>query len=101
MIPLQTEDIQKELLNLPKWTLKDEKWIERRYLFKEFLQGMHFVNEIAKISEERNHHPFITIQYKVVIVSLTSWNAKGLTKLDFDMVAKFEELYTKTSAVSS
>lgn len=101
MTPLQMEDIQKELLSLSKWTLKDEKWIERRYLFKEFLQGIQFVNEMAGLSEDLNHHPFITIQYKSVIVSLTSWNARGLTQLDFDIAAKFEEMYEKNSTVSS
>ncbi|MFD3448424.1 4a-hydroxytetrahydrobiopterin dehydratase [Microbacteriaceae bacterium 4G12] len=93
MTPLQTDEVQQKLLALPKWILKDKRWIERKYLFQEFLQGIQFVNQIAAFSEEKDHHPFITIQYKVVVVSLTSWNAKGLTALDFQMAEQFDTWY--------
>lgn len=85
--------ISQNLETLKKWQLKEEKWIERRFRFKDYLEGIRFVNKLAETAEEVNHHPFITIQYKLVIVELTSWSENGLTDLDFDVANQYEKLY--------
>ncbi|MGM0827383.1 MAG: 4a-hydroxytetrahydrobiopterin dehydratase [Bacillota bacterium] len=85
--------ISQNLETLEKWRLKEEKWIERRYRFKDYLEGIRFVNKLAEAAEEVNHHPLITIQYKLVIVELTSWSENGLTDLDFDVANQYEKLY--------
>ncbi|KAA0564367.1 4a-hydroxytetrahydrobiopterin dehydratase [Rossellomorea aquimaris] len=85
--------IYQNLETLEKWRLIEEKWIERRYRFKDYLEGIRFVNKLAEAAEEVNHHPFITIQYKLVIVELTSWSENGLTNLDFDVAKQYEKLY--------
>ncbi|RYG73356.1 4a-hydroxytetrahydrobiopterin dehydratase [Lentibacillus lipolyticus] len=92
---LNEEQIEKELENLPEWKRLDEKWIERRYRFKDFLNGVRFVDQIAKYAERKQHHPFISIDYKVVTLKISSWQMKGLTDLDFEMVKYFDELYEK------
>lgn len=93
MLRLTDEEVQEELLKVDKWMVKDEKWIERKYMFSDYLKGVEFVSEAAKLSEEHNHHPFILIQYKAVIITLSSWNAKGLTQLDFELAKQFNELF--------
>jgi 4a-hydroxytetrahydrobiopterin dehydratase len=93
MTRLSEEEIARQLSTLPDWKRKDSKWIERRYRFKEYLDGIAFVNKIASLAEKENHHPFITIQYKMVIVSLTSWNENGLTGLDFKLARQINDLY--------
>jgi len=59
------------------------------------LQGIKFVNAIAEASEKANHHPFISIEYKLITVKLTSWNARGLTSLDFSMAGEYDRIYEK------
>ncbi|MBP1949424.1 4a-hydroxytetrahydrobiopterin dehydratase [Virgibacillus litoralis] len=90
---LSEKQINKELENLPNWKRLDEKWIERKYRFKDFLNGVRFVDQIAEYAEEKLHHPFISIDYKVVTVKISSWQMKGLTDLDFEMVNHFDKLY--------
>ncbi|MBY0158009.1 4a-hydroxytetrahydrobiopterin dehydratase [Cytobacillus oceanisediminis] len=90
---LSEEEIARQLSTLSDWKRKDSKWIERRYRFKEYLDGIAFVNKIASLAEKENHHPFITIQYKMVIISLTSWSENGLTGLDFKLARKIDDLY--------
>ncbi|PAV28458.1 4a-hydroxytetrahydrobiopterin dehydratase [Virgibacillus profundi] len=90
---LTEEGIIKELENLPGWKRLDEKWIERKYRFKNFLAGVNFVDQIAEYAEGKKHHPFISIDYKMVTLKISSWQAKGLTDLDFEMVKHFDELY--------
>ncbi len=92
---LSEEQITKELANLPDWKRLDDKWIERKYRFKDFLNGVRFVDQIAVYAEEKQHHPFISIDYKVVTVKISSWQMKGLTDLDFEMVNHFDKLYNE------
>nr|WP_263326657.1 4a-hydroxytetrahydrobiopterin dehydratase [Neobacillus sp. Marseille-Q6967] len=92
---LSPVEIQEKLKNVSNWKLTDEKWIERKYRFREYLKGIDFVQKVARISENANHHPFISIDYKVVTLKISSWNAKGLTALDFDLAEKYDEIYTQ------
>jgi 4a-hydroxytetrahydrobiopterin dehydratase len=91
----QLTDIQvhEKLEKLSDWKFEDKRWITKRYRFTDFLSGIRFVNRIAELSEEIQHHPFITIEYKVVTIKLTSWRAKGLTELDFDLAEKYDAFY--------
>ncbi|KON85485.1 pterin-4-alpha-carbinolamine dehydratase [Sporosarcina globispora] len=93
MTKLYEEEITRHLSALPDWKRKDSKWIERRFRFKEYLDGIAFVNKVAALAEKENHHPFITIQYKMVIVSLTSWSENGLTELDFKLSRQINAVY--------
>jgi 4a-hydroxytetrahydrobiopterin dehydratase len=88
-------EVQEKLSSVPDWRLADEKWIERKYRFRDYLKGIDFVQQIANLSEQVNHHPFISIDYKVVTVRISSWNARGLTALDFDLATKYDEFYLR------
>ncbi|MFA1819683.1 4a-hydroxytetrahydrobiopterin dehydratase [Virgibacillus oceani] len=90
---LSEEAINKELNDLPEWKRLDEKWIERKYRFKDYLNGVGFVNQVAAYAENKKHHPFISINYKMVKLKISSWQAKGLTSLDFEMVKTFDAMY--------
>lgn len=90
---LTQDEIKKKLEENKNWKLTDEKWIIRKYRFRDYLQGIEFVNEVAKASEEANHHPFISIDYKLISVKISSWNARGLTNLDFELAKKYDDVY--------
>ncbi|MGM0878012.1 MAG: 4a-hydroxytetrahydrobiopterin dehydratase [Bacillota bacterium] len=96
MSRLDDNQIAKQLLSIPKWKLKDENSIVRKYVFKEYLAGIEFVTKIGHLAEEKNHHPFIEIQYKAVFISYTSWAARGLTQLDFDIAKQIDYIYDET-----
>src|SRR5699024_3718493 len=87
------EQIVKVLTQISEWKRRDEKWITRRYRYKEFLDVIRLVIEIATLFEEKNHHPFISIDYKVVTLKISSWQLEGLTDLDFEMAKHFDDLY--------
>lgn len=97
MARLSEEKIAEELEALPDWKRLDEKWIARKYRFKDFLTGISFVDEVAVYAErDKHHHPFISVDYKVVTLKISSWQEKGLTALDFEMANHFDELYEQT-----
>ncbi|SDN30252.1 4a-hydroxytetrahydrobiopterin dehydratase [Bacillus sp. OK048] len=93
MEKLTSSEVQEKLSSVPNWRLTDEKWIERKYRFRDYLKGVDFVLQVANLSEQVNHHPFISIDYKVVTVRISSWHARGLTVLDFDLARKYDEYY--------
>jgi 4a-hydroxytetrahydrobiopterin dehydratase len=92
---LNQEEITNQLSQLEGWKLSDEKWIEKKYRFREFLTGIRFVNDVAQTAERVNHHPMIAIDYKMVTLRLTSWNAGGLTDLDFTSAAEYDRLFER------
>lgn len=94
---LNDNQILEHLPSIPKWKLKDNKSIIRKYVFQDYLKGIEFVSKVGHLAEEKNHHPFIEIQYKAVFISYTSWAARGLTNLDFELARQIDFIYDETS----
>lgn len=90
---LETEEFQPFLKQLKlDWEVIDDRKIRHEFKFKSFQQSMDFVNKLAKLAEEENHHPNIHIYYSRVVIDLTTHNIKGLSENDFIMAAKIEDL---------
>jgi 4a-hydroxytetrahydrobiopterin dehydratase len=92
-VRLTEEQIMAELATVPSWTRLDEKWIQRKYKFSTFPDAIAYVNKVADIAEEVQHHPFISIDYKLVTLKMSSWQAGGLTQLDFDLAKRFDDVF--------
>lgn len=91
--PLLTEqELAEQLKVLPDWKIEEGKWLARKRLFPSFPDAVRFVNLVADIAEEMNHHPFIAIDYRKVTVRLTTWNSGGLTALDIDSALAYDRL---------
>jgi len=90
---LTDEEIEEKLASLSGWSRQDGKWILKKYRFREFMDGIAFVNRVAAIAESMNHHPFISVDYKMVTLRITSWHAGGLTTLDFTSAAAYDQAY--------
>ncbi|MDF2959107.1 MAG: pterin-4-alpha-carbinolamine dehydratase [Paenibacillus sp.] len=90
---LTEEEIAAWLGRLSGWNREEDgKWIVKKYRFADYLSGIAFVERVARIAElELNHHPLISIDYKMVTLRLTSWHASGLTDLDFEAAASFDK----------
>ena len=79
------------LKKLPEWEL-EKKHIERLFEFDEFSEAIDFVNSVAEIAEEEEHHPDIDIRFNKVRLVLTSHNKGGLTERDFELAEKIDNL---------
>lgn len=90
---LNEEQIAGKLAAAAGWQLEEGKWIVKKYRFREFPEGIVFVNRVAAEAERLNHHPFIAIDYKLVTLRMTSWHAGGLTELDFAAAAAFDQAF--------
>lgn len=92
--PPLTEEEQKTLSReLDKeWEIKKGEYLERTYLFPNFQSALDFVNLIGAIAEKENHHPDIFLTYGKVILKIWTHKIHGLTKSDFYLAAKYDEL---------
>lgn len=88
---LNNQDIKDWLKKLPEWDL-EKKHIERTFEFDDFTLAMDFVNSVAEIAEEDDHHPDIDIRYNKVRVALSTHSEGGLTDLDFEVGEKIDTL---------
>ena len=65
-------------------------FITKTFEFKEFMDGINFVGAIAKIAEEEEHHPDISIRYTTVKLSLQTHSEGGVTEWDVGLAERIE-----------
>ncbi|ALS25692.1 pterin-4-alpha-carbinolamine dehydratase [Paenibacillus sp. 32O-W] len=94
---LTREQAAEALASLEGWALEEDGVIRRSYRLDGFRAAIAFVNEAAELAERMNHHPHISIDYKVVTMRLTTWDAGGLTALDIALAEQLNRLYDRTA----
>jgi 4a-hydroxytetrahydrobiopterin dehydratase len=73
----------------PGWQLNTEQQtISFSYSFKNYYQTMAFVNVIAQIAHQQNHHPDLLVSYNRCIVTYSTHSVGGLSINDFICAAK-------------
>lgn len=88
---LSKSEIQERFKGIKGWKLKGTR-IERVYRFKQYMDGIAFVNKLAELAEKEEHHPDIEIIYTTVTVALTTHDAGGITNYDIRMAKKINQL---------
>ncbi len=63
------------------WVYRDEA-IRKRFTFPTFRAAVVFVNRVATIADEHNHHPDILVRYNRVSLRITTHDAGGVTEKD-------------------
>ncbi len=91
MARLAEEEITRALQNLPRWNRQGNE-ITRTFEFADFAEAMAFVNRVAQVAEQANHHPDITINYNRVTLSLVSHDSGGVTERDVNMAANINKV---------
>ena len=91
MAELTPAQIKTALGAVKDWK-KESPAITRTYQFKDFNGSMDFVNKIARVAEEANHHPDIDIRWNKVTLTLATHSEGGLTQKDFDLAKKIDAL---------
>ena len=66
--------------------------ITKTFEFVAFLDGIAWVDNVAKAAERMNHHPDLDIRYSKITATLSTHDAGGLTKFDFDLAAEMDSL---------
>ena len=74
------------------WRQEGEALV-RDFKFEDFAAAMIFVNRVAEIAEERNHHPDILVHgWNNVRLTLSTHSEGGVTENDHELAAAIDAL---------
>ena len=90
---LESQQIEERLEQLSEWTQNGET-LQRTFGFNNFIESMGFVNRVAELAEELQHHPDIMIRYSKVTLTLSTHDAGGITDKDFGFARATDDLVT-------
>jgi 4a-hydroxytetrahydrobiopterin dehydratase len=92
MAQLLTDDEISSRLEGLEWKHEGEQ-IVRDLKFADFKEAIAFVDRVAAVAEEANHHPDILVHgWNKVRLSVTNHSAGGLTDADFELARNVEAL---------
>ena len=89
MAKLEKAEIERRLNALPGWEFKDNA-IRKQYRFKEFMDGIRFLNKVAEMAEAADHHPDVKINYTRITFSCSTHDQGGVTDKDFKLAENIE-----------
>lgn len=89
---MMKEEAEKHLKQVEDWKMVGNA-IEKDYKFSNFRQAIAFINRVAEIAESQNHHPDILLwSWNNVRLTLTTHAAKGLSKDDFALASRIDQI---------
>jgi 4a-hydroxytetrahydrobiopterin dehydratase len=98
--PLAAQDAIALQATLPGWSLSaDGRAISRRFRFADFHATMDYVNRLAAVAHEHDHHPDMKVGYNYCEVLFTTHDAGGLTTLDAACARAAQVLFDAAGAL--
>lgn len=88
--------MNKKLMNkiksdLNEWEINNELLV-KEFVFSTFQDAINFVNAVAKIADEADHHPDIFISYNKVKISLITHDLGEISEKDYSLAKEIESL---------
>ena len=88
---LSDEEVAARLESLEGWE-REGRFIQRSFRFPRFLKAIEFINRVAELAEEADHHPDLYNVWRTVTLKFTTHDAGGLTERDFNMASQINAL---------
>ncbi len=92
MSKLSPEEIGQRLKPLAGWQYKDNA-ISKLFRFKEFMDGIGFINRVAQLAEAADHHPDILINYTRLTFTCSTHSEGGVTEKDLKLAQSIEDAF--------
>ncbi|RAU84534.1 4a-hydroxytetrahydrobiopterin dehydratase [Pontibacter arcticus] len=74
--------------------IEEENKLKRNLTFKDFKQAMAFMNTVADIAEEMDHHPWWSNVYNKITIELTTHDAGNtITDRDHKLARQIDVIY--------
>ena len=89
VIETQLKEVNNGSENL--WSVKEKK-LNREFKFPNFILAFGFMTQVAILAEKADHHPEWSNVYNSVVINLTTHDAGGISKKDFELAQKISKL---------
>jgi 4a-hydroxytetrahydrobiopterin dehydratase len=91
MSVLHKDEIASRLATMPDWHHRGNA-LERVFDRGDFDGSIVFVNAVAKLAGDRDHHPDIAVSWNRVTLTLSSHDAGGITDRDFALAEAIDTI---------
>ena len=92
---LKLKEIKAKLKKLSSWKFANNK-ISKQFEFKDFVDSLDFINNLAPYFESMDHHPDTHIMYSKVLFELQRFDVGGkVTDKDFLVATEIERQYNE------
>ena len=75
------------------WPKDNEGRLSKTFKFKNYRKSFAFSCQVAMLSERKNHHPQIILDYGTVTVNIISHDVKKITQRDIDLAVQIDKIY--------
>lgn len=90
--PLNEKEINVLIKQLNGWYVEDNKKLIKEFDFSTYVDAINFVNSVAQLAEDEQHHPYIHINFKKVLVIMFTHKIDGLHENDFIIASKCDDI---------
>ena len=95
MIAFKESEIQSQLPQIPNWSYQNG-FLERQIQFSSFTKAIAFLNRVATLSEEQQHHPVLTNSYNHLLIQLNTHDVNGISEKDFTLAKAIDSIELTT-----
>lgn len=88
---LNIDSIENSLMSLEGWIFENDI-IYKEYTFKNYMDSIRFIQNLAQEAERNNHHPDMVVGWCTIKVSFTSHDEGGVTKNCIAMAIATEKI---------
>ena len=90
--PLTAEEVAPLAAQVPGWTVVDGHHLHRLHPTKDFAESLALANRIGAVAEKAGHHPDLLVAWGRLAIDIYTHKIDGLTKSDFILAAKIDEV---------
>ena len=91
MIAFTESEIQSQLPQIPNWSYQNG-FLERKIHFSSFTKAIAFLNRVATLSEDQQHHPVLTNSYNHLVIQLNTHDVNGISEKDFTLAKAIDRI---------
>jgi len=77
------------------WPKDNQGRLSKEFNFKNYRQSFAFTSQVAMLSEKKNHHPTIILDYGKVVIKLISHDVNEVTERDIDLANQIDKIYNQ------
>lgn len=90
---LDAEAARHLLGEVPGWAIGDtDRTLVRSFAFDDFHRTMGFVNAVAFVANQQDHHPDMEVHYGRCVITFSTHSVGGLSENDFICAARINAL---------
>ena len=92
---LSAVELVTKLVDLQGWSLNGDGAhvaIEKTFRFNNYFETIAFVNAVALVAHQQDHHPDLSVHYNRCVVRLNTHDVGGVSTTDLDCAARVDAL---------